>query len=170
MKTSNEPNRFHDPRLASIDSPSANVSSHLQQQGSTVWWALSLSLHVVSISAIVYLLVTANFRTPPPAPKPLQHREIPINLPNAAYSKSADTKTTDLVITVDREGTIFLGNDRLYSDQELVRKLQSIALNARDTRVRIDADREARVSHVIKVMDLCQLYNLTSIGFRTRSN
>jgi biopolymer transport protein ExbD len=169
MKTSNEPNRFHDPRVASIDSPSANVSSHLQQQGSAVWWAVSLSLHAVTISALVYLLVTASFRKPPPAPKPLQHREIHINLPNAAHSKSADTKTSDFVIAVDREGKIFLGNDALFSDQELTKRLQHIALTAPDTRVLIDADREASVSHVIKVMDLCQLWNLTNIGFRTRS-
>jgi biopolymer transport protein ExbD len=116
----------------------------------------------ISFLMLIFFIVTASLRKP--------HKELQIDLPTAAYSKIAKAPKKELIISIDREGKIFLGNDAILSDQELTKRLQYIAASEPDTRVRIDADRQAKVFHMAKVMDLCQLYNIKNIGIRTRTD
>lgn len=116
----------------------------------------------ISFLMLIFFIVTASLRKP--------HKELQIDLPNAAYSKIAKAPKKELIITIDREGKIFLGNDAILSDQELTKRLQYIAASEPDTRVRIDADRQAKVFHMAKIMDLCQLYNIKNIGVRTHTD
>jgi len=111
---------------------------------------------------LVFFLVTASLRKP--------HKELQIDLPDAAYSKIAKAPKQELVISIDQKGKVYLDREVIFSDQELTKRLQHIALSAPQTRVRIDADRQASVFHLSKVIDLCQLYNIKNIGLRTTTN
>jgi biopolymer transport protein ExbD len=116
----------------------------------------------MSFLLLVFFLVTASLRKP--------HKELQIDLPNAAHSIVAKAPKQELIITLDREGKIYLDKEAIFSDQELTKRLQQISLSAPQTRVRIDADRQAQVFHLSKVVDLCQLYNIKNIGLRTRTD
>jgi len=116
----------------------------------------------ISFLMLIFFIVTASLRKP--------HKELQIDLPNAAYSKIAKAPKKELIITVDREGKVYLGNDAILSEMELTKRLQYISETEPDTRVRIDADRQAKVFHLAKIMDLCQLYNIRAIGIRTRTD
>jgi biopolymer transport protein ExbD len=111
---------------------------------------------------LFFFLVTASLRKP--------HKELQIELPSAAYAKVAKAPKQELIITLDRDGKIYLDKEAIFSDQELTKRLQHIAMSAPQTRVRIDADRQARVFHLAKVVDLCQLYNIRNLGIRTRTD
>jgi biopolymer transport protein ExbD len=111
---------------------------------------------------LCFFLVTASLRKP--------HKELQLDLPSAAYAKIAKAPKEELVISIDREGKIYLGKEAIFSDQELTKRLQQLAMSAPQTRVRIDADRQARVFHLAKVVDLCQLYNIRNLGIRTRTD
>jgi biopolymer transport protein ExbD len=111
---------------------------------------------------LCFFLVTASLRKP--------HKELQIDLPSAAYAKIAKAPKQELIISLDRDGKIFLDNEAIFSDQELTKRLQHISMSAPQTRVRIDADRQARVFHLAKVVDLCQLYNIKNLGIRTRTD
>jgi biopolymer transport protein ExbD len=116
----------------------------------------------ISFLLLIFFIVTASLRKP--------HKELQIDLPHAAYSKIAKAPKKELIITIDGDGKVFLGNDAILSDQELTKRLQYIAESEPDTRVRVDADRQAKVFHMAKIMDLCQLYNIKNIGVRTRTD
>lgn len=108
---------------------------------------------------LCFFLVTASLRKP--------HKELQLELPTAAYAKIAKAPKQELVISLDREGKIYLDDMAVFSDQELTKRLQQITPQ---TRVRIDADRQAQIFHLAKVMDLCQLYNIKNVGVRTRTD
>lgn len=108
---------------------------------------------------LVFFLVTASLRKP--------HKELQLDLPAAEHSKIAKAPKQELVISLDREGKVYLDDMAVFSDQELTKRLQQITPQ---TRVRIDADRQAQIFHLAKVMDLCQLYNIKNIGVRTRTD
>jgi biopolymer transport protein ExbD len=114
----------------------------------------------IAFLLLIFFLVTASLRKP--------HKELQIDLPDASYAKVAKAPKEELVIAVDREGKIYLDGEAILSDQELTKRLQHISTTAPQTRIRIDSDRQARVFHVSKIVDLCQLYNIKNIGVRTR--
>jgi biopolymer transport protein ExbD len=116
----------------------------------------------MSFLLLTFFLITASLRKP--------HKELQIDLPNASHAKIAKAPKQELIITVDREGKVYLDKEAIFSDQELTKRLQHISLSAPQTRVRIDADRQAQVFHLAKVVDLCQLYNIKNIGLRTRTD
>jgi len=109
---------------------------------------------------LIFFLVTASLRKP--------HKELPIELPHAAASAVAKAPKRELVISLDREGRLFLDNQANITTEELHRRLQQVASEAPETRIRIDADRQARVQQLAQVADLCQLYGLNRVGIRTR--
>jgi biopolymer transport protein ExbD len=116
----------------------------------------------VAFLLLCFFLVTASLRKP--------HKELQIELPSAAYAKIAKAPKEEMIIALDREGRIYLDNEAIFSDQELTKRLQHVSMSAPQTRVRIDADRQTRVFHLAKVVDLCQLYSIRNLGIRTRTD
>lgn len=116
----------------------------------------------IAFLLLIFFIVTASLRKP--------HKELPINLPDAGAAVTAKAPKEELIISIDAAGVLYLDNAAGITEEEFKKRLQDVSQKSPQTRIRIDADRQARVYHIAKVMDLCMLYNLNNVGVRTRTN
>lgn len=96
-------------------------------------------------------------------------RSIPVDLPKAAATFRADeASSTGVVITVGRDGSIYV--DGVASTQgQLHDRLRNLAAHDTHAVVRIDGDRRAQFQDVVSVMDLCAFEGLTNLAVHVRN-
>lgn len=120
----------------------------------------------VTLVILIIFMVTMSFdrgkyNDPPGDPV----FRLPITLPysNAATDKGEEGRV--LVLGVDRSGQKYVGES--LATTEVV--LQRVREAAKDptSRVRIDADRDARYIDVIELVEMCQFEGLRNVGLRT---
>jgi len=85
---------------------------------------------------------------------PLISTNVPVSLPNVEAKPITDQEER-LVVTLDREGKIFL-MDTLLESEALVPRLQAIVEAKKDTRVSLRADAEQRYGAVLDLMERLQ--------------
>ncbi|PMQ03277.1 hypothetical protein DyAD56_20120 [Dyella sp. AD56] len=98
-----------------------------------------------------------------------KNRAIPVDLPKAAATfRSEDASSPGLVITVDRDGHIFLDGSAVTTGA-LHDRLRDVAAHDAHASVRIDGDRRANFEDVVQVMDLCAFEGLTNLAVHVRN-
>lgn len=99
---------------------------------------------------------------------PLLQQGVDIDLPevNAA---SVSASKEDLVLSVDHDGRIFIGEDRKnqYSLQTLEDKLAAVFENKKKKEIYLHADQGIRYGYIVHVMALCQKVGIERIGMIT---
>lgn len=123
------------------------------------------SISLTSMMDVVFLLllfflVTASMKKP--------HKELQLDLPNESASVKAKAPKKELIISIDKDGGLYLDNKPNVSRNELIQTLQETKAKDPQTRIRIDCDRRAQAQHITMVMNLCMLYNLNRVGVRTK--
>jgi biopolymer transport protein ExbD len=91
---------------------------------------------------------------------------IRINLPQA-QAEPVRHERQDLRIKVDAQGTVFVGNQRVSTD-DLNAQFQDAARADRDTMVIIEADEETPHKFVVDVMDRAKTSGLHRLAIATR--
>jgi biopolymer transport protein ExbD len=76
------------------------------------------------------------------------------------------TKPENIVIAVDRDGSVFW-NNQLVDDRALFNRLKEIAVKVPQPEVHIRGDREGRYEFVGRVVFNCQRAGILKIGFIT---
>jgi len=94
-------------------------------------------------------------------------KELPLDLPQAAAAVSKQVEDKMTVISIDRDGNLYLGSEPVGQGY-LGRTLRELAGQDPQHRIRIDADRDAPMWAAVQVLDVCNFENLRNVGIRTK--
>jgi len=95
---------------------------------------------------------------------PLLEQTIPLELPKADTRIPSESEVQVEVISVDREGDYFWGEEGVTLE-ELDLRLEQVARRTPAPTIRVRADARVEYQKVIHVLDLLQKHNLSKIGF-----
>ena len=115
-------------------------------------------IDIVFLLLIFFLVATTLKKT---------QKELPMELPSSAAAIDAVQGEDLLILSVDAEGKRYVGSEPA-SNEILLKHIRDAAARGGETRVRIDADRNARYEDVVLLLELCQFEGLTNVGFHTR--
>ncbi len=113
-------------------------------QGAAV--ELTPIIDMVFLLLIFFLVATTFHQT---------EREMQIALPHAAHGGPISAAMRDIVINVDREGTIIL-NGAVISPEDLQQRIIQAVQQNPEQKVTVRGDRDAPYQHVARVLDLCK--------------
>jgi len=100
---------------------------------------------------------------------PLLEQTIPLELPLESQSPQASTTEVEFqVISIDRAGQIFWGEDQV-SLPKLNDLLNGLAASGNPPVIKLRADRTLRYQKVVEVLDLIKSNNLTRINLDTQA-
>jgi len=114
---------------------------------------------------LIFFLVTSMLQKP--------HKDLGIVLPVAANAEETTAQYDTIVIEVTAPRPPY-GDPLVVMDGEemtetlLHKRLRQLVLKDPQREVRLDADREARVQDVSRLIDLLQFEGLPDVGVRTR--
>lgn len=94
-------------------------------------------------------------------------KELPLELPEAAAAVSRQLEGNMTIVSIDRDGNLYLGSEPVGQGY-LAAKLEELAGEDPDHRIRIDADREAPLWAAVQILDMCNFENLANVGIRTK--
>jgi biopolymer transport protein ExbD len=95
-------------------------------------------------------------------------KELPLDLPQSAAAVSTQEVDKMTVVSIDKDGNFYLGSDPVGQGY-LAKKLHEVAAQSKDSRVRIDADRDAPLWSAVQVLDICNFENLKNVGIKTKT-
>ncbi|HUO87471.1 MAG TPA: biopolymer transporter ExbD [Thermoanaerobaculia bacterium] len=99
---------------------------------------------------------------------PMLHQGIPVTLPEAESENLPTDLEDPLVVSVNREGIVYLQEDPIHPTL-LVERLLPMIESRGDDRVYLKADEEVTHGQVIEVLDILRRGGVTTVGMVTRS-
>ena len=96
---------------------------------------------------------------------PVVIQSVPVELPKER-NLPTQTKPENIVIAVDKDGTVFWNNQSV-DDAKLLERLKEVAVRQPQPEVHIRGDREGRYEFVGRVVFACQRAGILKIGFIT---
>jgi biopolymer transport protein ExbD len=124
---------------------------------------------------LIFFLVTSMLQKP--------HQELALDVPHSGAGKVVTEKTEPLVIVLTssnpdplapkpsrndpprRDPYIVIDGEPM-TDQLLNRRLRQVRRETPERRIRIDAEGQFKMRHIVPVVDLCRLQGLTRINVR----
>lgn len=97
---------------------------------------------------------------------PVVVHTVPVDLPKAS-NVPTQTKPENIVIAVEKDGSIFWNSALVPDTNVLFEKLKTIAVKVPQPEVHIRGDRLARYESVGKVVQACQRASIRKVGFIT---
>ena len=97
---------------------------------------------------------------------PMMHRGIEVALPRAEAENLRARVDDPLVLSINREGTVYLGTTPIHASQ-LVERLTPILAERRDESVFLKGDRDVAYGVVIDVLDTLRKGGIQNIGMIT---
>jgi biopolymer transport protein ExbD len=91
--------------------------------------------------------------------------QLPIVLPHSGAATDKSVAGDLLVLGIDKSGKKYVGGAPATTET-VIQKVREAAKKP-DTRVRIDADQDARYRDVIELVEMCQFEGLRNVGLRT---
>jgi biopolymer transport protein ExbD len=107
---------------------------------------------------LIFFMVATTYLDP--------ERELEIDLPSAASGTLPERAPDELVISVQKDGSLALGG-RPVERAELERALADAALHSRETPVTIRGDRAALHETIVGVLDACGSAGLSNLAVGT---
>jgi biopolymer transport protein ExbD/biopolymer transport protein TolR len=112
---------------------------------------------VMLVLLIIFMVITPMLRPGPTVELAKTNNPIPM--------ADAD-KETALLVAINREGKVFLGNDQIDS-ADLTRRLRDRIANRSDKRVFVKADARSRYKAVVNVVDDIRSADVSELGLLT---
>ncbi len=97
---------------------------------------------------------------------PVINKTVPLQLPKAVNIPT-QTKPENIVVAVDKEGTMYWNDGRLPNKEELLNHIKEAAVRKPQPEVHIRADKEARFEAVGRVLYAIQRGGIVKVGFIT---
>ena len=97
---------------------------------------------------------------------PVVRQSIAVDLPKER-NLPTQTKPENILISVNRDGDIFWGQQRVADTDALFEKLKVVAVQVPQPEVHIRGDAKARYESVGKVVYTCQRASIMKVGFIT---
>jgi biopolymer transport protein TolR len=107
----------------------------------------------VMLVLLVIFMVTA----------PLLTVGVPVDLPQAKAPAITEPKEP-LVISIDKQGKLFLQNAALDSDDQLAPKLEAVTQNNPDATIYVRGDRSVDYGRILEVMGLVSSAGFTKVS------
>lgn len=112
----------------------------------------------VMLTLLIIFMITA----------PLLQQGLPVNLPKAAAPALKRAKT-DVIITIQNNGTVYLGDDKMAIPmEELEGRLAAIYTNREQKDLFIKADTDLKYGTVIDIMSKAKKAGVDRIGMITQ--
>ena len=112
---------------------------------------------VMLVLLIIFMVITPMLRPGPPVELARTNNPIPM--------VDAD-KENALLIAINRDGKVFLGNDQI-NPSDLTQKLRDGIANRNDKRVFVKADARSRYKTVVSVVDDIRAADVSELGLLT---
>ena len=93
-------------------------------------------------------------------------KELPLDLPVSDAAMSSPTSDDILVVSIDRDGNLYLGSTPV-GQGELWKRLRSVASENPKYHIRIDGDKTAPLRSVVQVLDMCNFEGLTNVRIKS---
>jgi biopolymer transport protein ExbD len=97
---------------------------------------------------------------------PVAIQAVPLQLPKET-NQPTQTKPENIIIAVDRDGTIFWGLQRVKDSKDLLNRLKEVAVIKPQPEVHVRGDYQARYDSVGRVVFACQRAGIVKVGFIT---
>jgi biopolymer transport protein ExbD len=97
---------------------------------------------------------------------PVVIHTVPVTLPKEA-NQPTQTKPENVVLSVNKDGDVFWGNQLVPDMPALLDRLKGIAVLVPQPEVHIRGDEDARYAFIGKVMVICQRAGILKVGFIT---
>ena len=94
-------------------------------------------------------------------------KELPLDLPVSAAAIRTPTADDTLVVSIDREGHLFLGAEPAGQGY-LQQKFREVARENPQRRIRIEGDKAAPLQAVVQVLDLCSFEGLKNVRIKSK--
>lgn len=114
----------------------------------------------VVFNLLVFFLVATSFQR--------VQRELQVELPRAKSSEAASMDVQPIYVTVDKEGAITMGEQKV-SLEELPKSLRESAKSARKPRVFVRGDAKTYHQNIVSVLNACQEAGLTDVSLATEN-
>ncbi len=93
---------------------------------------------------------------------------LPIELPESAAALTKPEPPMEVVLSVDATGQKYF-NSEAVTTTALLDRLKEVALTNPDQAIRLDADRDARYSDIVELVEAAQFQGLRNIELKTRT-
>jgi biopolymer transport protein ExbD len=97
---------------------------------------------------------------------PVINKTVPLQLPKAVNIPT-QTKPENIVVAVDKEGTMYWNDGRLPNKDELLNHIKEAAVRKPQPEIHIRADKEAKFESVGRVLYAIQRGGIVKVGFIT---
>jgi len=97
---------------------------------------------------------------------PVVTHTVPLELPKES-SQQNQTKPENVNISVNREGDVYWGLEKIPSNDALVAKLKTVSVKVPQPEVHIRGDQGAKYEFVGKVVTDCKRAGIVKVGFIT---
>jgi len=97
---------------------------------------------------------------------PVITQSVPLNLPQERNLPTI-TKPENIVLSVDRDGDVYWGTERMRDNETLVNRLKEQSIREPQPEVHIRGDLEVRYEAVGRVVVACQRAGIFKVGFIT---
>ncbi len=97
---------------------------------------------------------------------PVVIHTVPVDLPKASNIPT-QTKPENIIIAVEKDGSIFWDQSRVPDVNTLFEKLKTVAVLTPQPEIHIRGDKAARYESVGRVVQACQRASIRKIGFIT---
>jgi biopolymer transport protein ExbD len=118
-----------------------------------------ISLIDVLIVVLIFLMVTTTFKQQP---------AVKLTLPESKQGKPGATEKKALVVTIGKNGELFLEQQPVYAEQLQQKLIDAIRKNP-ETSLSISADKDAPFGQIIKVMDAAKAANIKAVSAFTKT-
>ena len=112
---------------------------------------------VMLVLLIIFMVVTPLLRPGPPVE--MVRAENPVQMPDA-------DKEDTLLVAINREGQVFLGNEKITT-AEVAQKIKDRLANRADKKVFVKADARSRYGVVVGVVDNVRSAGVDELGLLT---
>ncbi|MBN2190055.1 MAG: biopolymer transporter ExbD [Candidatus Aureabacteria bacterium] len=134
------------------------MKTFIKQKNNQVYSELNITnlVDVMLVLLIVFIIVA-----------PMIEQGIDVRLP-VASDKKMETKTVPVIVSVSKEGELFLNNVKVSLDK-LENRLAVMVNNNPDLPVILRADKKLTYESVIKIMDRIRNAGVNNVGMATGS-
>ncbi len=130
------------------------IGQHNRKSGSTMAQINVTPLVDVALVLLIIFMVAA----------PMMQQGVEVNLPEVADSPGLPASQEPLVITVQRNGAISIGQTQVADVAKLMPVLQQIMLGREEKDVLLEADREVPYGRVVQVMAAIKGAGIEKLG------
>lgn len=97
---------------------------------------------------------------------PVAIQTVPVELPKA-NNVATQTKPENIVLAVDKDGTVFWNSERLADNEEVLTRIKEIAVKDPQPEIHVRGDKEARFEFIGRLIVDCQRGGIQKVAFIT---